>query len=114
MFAHLPDVLHIQHVETNTHGENPDAVSPSISQPTAESVTAKPAHEQRFYRKVNRVRSRKNGLIYQANKMEDNLTEAMKFVEQANARFTSEKDAKVLFALANKTLSGFRLKQPKA
>ena len=107
-------MLHVQPVETNTHGENPDADSPSISQPTAESVTAQPAHAQRFYRKMNRVRSRKNGLIYQANKLEDNLNEALKFVEQANARFTSEKDGKVLFALANKTLTGFRLKQPKA
>ena len=101
-------------MDTNTHGETPDAISPSVNQPTAESVTAQPAYAQRFYRKMNRTRSRKNGMIYQANKMEDNLNEALKFVEQANARFTSEKDAKVLFALATKTLSGFRLKQPKA
>ena len=107
-------MLHIQPVETTNTGENPDANSPSISQPTAESVTAKPAHEQRFYRKMNRIRSRKNGFLHQANKMEENLNEALKFVEQANARFTSEQDAKVLFSLANKTLSGFRLKQPKA
>lgn len=107
-------MLHIQPVETNTQGENPDATSPSISQPTAESVTAQPAHAQRFFRKMNRIRSRKNGLIHQAGKMEENVSEALKFVEQANARFTTEKDAKVLFALATKTLSGFRLKQPKA
>lgn len=111
-------MLHIQPVDTNSHGESPDAVSPSINQPTAESVTAQPtaqpAYEQRFYRKMNRTRSRKNGLMYQANKMEENLNEAQKFVEQANARFTTENDAKVLFALASKTLSGFRLKQPKA
>jgi len=107
-------VLHVQDVETNTQGENPDAISPSVTQPTDLSVTAKPAYEQRFYRKMNRLRSRKNGLIYQANKLEENLNESLKFVEQANARFTSENDAKVLFALANKTLTGFRLKQPKA
>lgn len=100
-------------METNNHGETPDAVSPSVSQPTALSATAQPAYAQTFFRKLNRTRSKRNGYVYSANKIADNISEAMKFVEQAQHHNVDEKHAKVLFSLASKTLSGFRLKQTK-
>lgn len=41
------------------------------------------------------------------------LEEARKFSEQASGHNVSDADKKVLFGLATKALSGFRLKAPK-
>lgn len=101
-------------MEPNTQGENPDADSPSVTQPTVLSATANQSkHALTFFRKLNRVRAKRNQYIHSHNRLSDNITEANKYVEQAGGFGVTDADAKVLFTLAGKTLSGFRLKQPK-
>lgn len=112
-------MLHVQPVDTNNHGETPDAVSPSVTarsdstEHTPFSADPKSPAEKRFLSALSRLRAKKNGILHQYNKIMENLEEARKFAEQASGHNVSDADRKVLFTLATKALKGFRLKTPK-
>lgn len=106
-------------MDTNNHGETPDAVSPSVTarsdstEHTPFSADPKSPAEKRFLSALSRLRAKKNGILHQYNKIMENLEEARKFAEQASGHNVSDADRKVLFTLATKALKGFRLKTPK-